>query len=42
MCIRDRRKVRVVQGTAKFVSANELEITAADGAAQLLLSLIHI
>ena len=31
-----QRKVRVVQGTAKFVSANELEIVGADGAAQLL------
>ena len=31
-----QRKVRVVQGTAKFVSANELEITGADGKAQLL------
>ncbi|MGN6113757.1 MAG: dihydrolipoyl dehydrogenase [Luteimonas sp.] len=31
-----QRKVRVVQGTAKFVSANELEITAADGKVQLL------
>jgi dihydrolipoamide dehydrogenase len=31
-----QRKVRTVQGTAKFVSANELEITAADGTTQLL------
>jgi dihydrolipoamide dehydrogenase len=31
-----QRKVRVVQGTAKFVSANELEITSGDGEAQLL------
>ncbi len=31
-----QRKVRVVQGTAKFVSANELEIVGADGRAQLL------
>ena len=31
-----QRKVRVVQGTAKFVSANELEIIGADGKAQLL------
>ncbi len=31
-----QRKVRVVQGTAKFVSANELEITGDDGKAQLL------
>ena len=31
-----QRKVRVVQGTAKFVSANELEIVGADGKAQLL------
>ena len=31
-----QRKVRVVQGTAKFVSANELEIAGADGKAQLL------
>ncbi|RZA10154.1 MAG: dihydrolipoyl dehydrogenase, partial [Lysobacteraceae bacterium] len=31
-----QRKVRVVQGTAKFVSANELEITGADGKVQLL------
>ena len=31
-----QRKVRVVQGTAKFVSANELEIADADGKAQLL------
>ena len=31
-----QRKVRVVQGVAKFVSANELEITAADGKVQLL------
>ena len=31
-----QRKVRVVQGVAKFVSGNELEITAADGATQLL------
>ena len=31
-----QRKVRVVQGTAKFVSANELEIVDAEGKAQLL------
>ena len=31
-----QRKVRVVQGTAKFVSANELEIADADGKTQLL------
>ena len=31
-----QRKVRVVQGTAKFVSANELEIADADGKPQLL------
>ena len=31
-----QRKVRVVQGTAKFVSANELEIMGADGKTQLL------
>ncbi len=31
-----QRKVRVVQGTAKFVSANELEIAGADGKAQTL------
>jgi dihydrolipoamide dehydrogenase len=31
-----QRKVRVVQGTAKFVSANELEIAGADGKTQLL------
>ena len=31
-----QRKVRVVQGMAKFVSANELEITGADGKPQLL------
>ena len=31
-----QRKVRTVQGVAKFVSANELEITAADGTIQLL------
>ena len=31
-----QRKVRVVQGTAKFVSANELEIVDADGKPQLL------
>src|SRR5690606_12870925 len=31
-----QRKVRVVQGTAKFVSANELEIVGADGKTQLL------
>jgi len=31
-----QRKVRVVQGTATFVSANELEITGADGKVQLL------
>ena len=31
-----QRQVRVVQGTAKFVSANELEIVGADGKAQLL------
>ena len=30
-----QRKVRTVQGTAKFVSANELEIAAADGRDQL-------
>jgi dihydrolipoamide dehydrogenase len=31
-----QRKVRTVQGVAKFVSANELEITGADGKTQLL------
>ena len=31
-----QRKVRTVQGTAKFVSANELEIVGADGKTQLL------
>ncbi|QNN47656.1 dihydrolipoyl dehydrogenase [Thermomonas brevis] len=31
-----QRKVRTVQGTAKFVSANELEIADADGKTQLL------
>lgn len=31
-----QRKVRVVTGCAKFVSANELEIAAADGKTQLL------
>lgn len=31
-----QRKVRVVQGTAKFVSANELEIAGGDGKTQLL------
>ena len=31
-----QRKVRTVQGTAKFVSANELEITGDDGKTQLL------
>ena len=31
-----QRKVRVVQGTAKFVSANELEIVDAEGKTQLL------
>ena len=31
-----QRKVRVVQGVAKFVSANELEITGSDGKTQLL------
>ena len=31
-----QRKIRVVQGTGLFVSANELEITDADGKAQLL------
>ena len=31
-----QRKVRVVQGTAKFVSANELEIFDAEGKTQLL------
>ncbi len=31
-----QRKIRVVQGTAAFVSANELEITGADGKVQLL------
>ncbi len=31
-----QRKVRMVQGTARFVSANELEVTTADGATQLL------
>ncbi|MFN3293877.1 MAG: dihydrolipoyl dehydrogenase, partial [Gemmobacter sp.] len=31
-----QRKVRTVQGVAKFVSANELEIAAADGKTQLL------
>lgn len=31
-----QRKVRSVQGVGKFVSANELEITGADGSTQLL------
>jgi len=31
-----QRKVRVVQGTGKFVSANELEVTGDDGKTQLL------
>ena len=31
-----QRKVRVVQGTAKFLSANELEIVGDDGKAQVL------
>jgi len=31
-----QRKVRTVQGVGRFVSANELEITAADGSTQLL------
>lgn len=31
-----QRKVRSVQGVGRFVSANELEITAADGSTQLL------
>ncbi|HOZ24086.1 MAG TPA: FAD-dependent oxidoreductase, partial [Thermomonas sp.] len=31
-----QRKVRVVQGTAKFLSANELEIVGEDGKAQVL------
>ncbi|MBP6797631.1 MAG: dihydrolipoyl dehydrogenase [Luteimonas sp.] len=31
-----QRKVRVLQGTGKFVSANELEITGEDGKTQLL------
>ena len=31
-----QRKIRVVHGTGKFVSANELEITDADGKVQLL------
>ncbi|KRG62641.1 dihydrolipoamide dehydrogenase [Stenotrophomonas humi] len=31
-----QRKIRTVQGVAKFVSANELEITADDGKTQLL------
>ena len=31
-----QRKVRVVQGTGRFVSANELDITGADGKKQLL------
>jgi dihydrolipoamide dehydrogenase len=31
-----QRKVRVVQGTAKFISANELEIVGEDGKSQLL------
>ncbi|HFF6211506.1 TPA: dihydrolipoyl dehydrogenase [Stenotrophomonas maltophilia] len=31
-----QRKVRSVQGVGKFISANELEITAADGSTQLL------
>ena len=31
-----QRKVRVLQGTGKFVSANELEITGDDGKTQLL------
>lgn len=31
-----QRKVRSLQGVGKFVSANELEITAADGSTQLL------
>ena len=33
---KQRRKVRSVQGVGKFLSANELEITAADGSTQLL------
>ncbi|WP_447907539.1 dihydrolipoyl dehydrogenase [Stenotrophomonas sepilia] len=31
-----QRKVRNVQGVGRFISANELEITAADGSSQLL------
>ena len=31
-----QRKVRVLQGTGKFVSANEIEVTGADGKTQLL------
>ncbi|WP_313140512.1 dihydrolipoyl dehydrogenase [Stenotrophomonas sp.] len=31
-----QRKVRSVQGVGRFISANELEITAADGSTQLL------
>ncbi|MBZ0087083.1 MAG: dihydrolipoyl dehydrogenase [Thermomonas sp.] len=31
-----QRKVRTVQGVAKFISANELEITGSDGKTQLL------
>ena len=31
-----QRKVRVVSGTGKFISANELEVAAADGKAQLV------
>ena len=31
-----QRKVRVLQGTGKFVSANEIEITGADGKTRLL------
>ncbi|MGV8944020.1 dihydrolipoyl dehydrogenase [Thermomonas sp.] len=31
-----QRKIRVVQGTGRFVSANELEITSAEGKTQLL------
>ncbi|MBN8741013.1 MAG: dihydrolipoyl dehydrogenase [Lysobacterales bacterium 69-70] len=31
-----QRKVRTVTGTAKFVSANEIEVAGADGATQLL------
>ncbi len=31
-----QRKVRNVQGVGRFISANEMEITAADGSTQLL------